>query len=41
MRDDLTPAERLKAVEVWSKVLMIKHKINDGDKGDASFFADK
>jgi hypothetical protein len=35
----LTPSERLKAIEVGAKLLMIRHKIEDGLGGEGSFFA--
>ncbi|HWS65716.1 MAG TPA: hypothetical protein VN325_23400 [Steroidobacteraceae bacterium] len=34
----LTPGERLKAIEVGAKVLMIRHKLEDGGDKDGSFF---
>lgn len=40
-RNDLSATERLKAIEIGAKVLSIRHKIQDGDAKDGSFFADK
>jgi hypothetical protein len=37
----LTHGERLKAIEAGAKVLMIRHKIQDGGQTDGAFFARK
>jgi hypothetical protein len=37
----LTNTEKLKAIEAGAKVLMIRHKIQDGGQGDGAFFARK
>jgi hypothetical protein len=37
----LTNTERLKAIEAGAKVLMIRHKINEGGAADGAFFARK
>jgi len=34
---DLDAKDRLKAIEVWTKILMVEHKISGGDT-DGSFF---
>lgn len=36
---ELTASERLKAIEVGAKLLMIRHKITDGERADGAFFA--
>lgn len=38
-KTNLTPAEKLKAIEAGAKVLMIRHKISEGSGGDGAFFA--
>lgn len=38
-RPKLTPGEKLKAIEAGAKVLMIRHKIQEGGGGDGAFFA--
>jgi len=35
---DLEAKDRLKAIEVWTKILMVEHKITEGDRSDGSFF---
>jgi hypothetical protein len=40
-KDTLTNTERLKAIEAGAKVLMIRHKIQDGGATDGAFFARK
>jgi hypothetical protein len=37
----LSNAERLKAIEVGAKVLMIRHKLEDVDGKDGAFFSKK
>lgn len=36
--DKLTNSERLKAIEVGAKLLMIRHKITDNERAEGAFF---
>lgn len=38
-KQSLTETQRLKAIEVGVKVLMIRHKIGDAERAEGAFFA--
>jgi hypothetical protein len=35
--DNLEPKDRLKAIECWTRIVMVEHKVSGGDT-DGSFF---
>lgn len=41
LKKELTPSERLKAIEAGVKISAIRHKIDGEGQADGSFFANK